>query len=127
MEKGTNTKIESMSPLLIVSDVENSIDFYGKQLGFTVDFTYEGFYAGIVKDGFSIHLKRGDPILKGRKLEKNSPVLQIIFSVLNLEELYEEFCAKPIEIIQPLRQMPYGKEFYIADPDRNIHAFLSTK
>jgi hypothetical protein len=29
-----------------------------------------------------------------------------------------------IEIIQPLRAMPYGKEFYIADPDGYIIGFL---
>lgn len=29
-----------------------------------------------------------------------------------------------IEIIQPLRTIPYGKEFYITDPDGYIIGFL---
>jgi hypothetical protein len=38
--------------------------------------------------------------------------------------LYEEFSNKSVEFAQSLRDMPYGKEFYVADPDANIIAFL---
>ena len=46
-----------MSPLLAVTDIKRAIEFYTEKLGFSVDFTYEDFYAGIVKDGHSIHFK----------------------------------------------------------------------
>ncbi|HTE34422.1 MAG TPA: glyoxalase superfamily protein [Chryseolinea sp.] len=110
-----------MSPLLPVADVERSIEFYTKKLGFSLDFKYEDFYAGIVKDGHSIHLKSGPP--PGNN-GKNKEDLDIIFSVDSIERLYEEVLSKSIEIIQLLRDMPYGREFYIADPDGNHIAFI---
>jgi hypothetical protein len=34
------------------------------------------------------------------------------------------FVLSEVIIVQPLRAMPYGKEFYIADPDGYILSFL---
>ena len=111
-----------MSPLLLVADINRSIEFYKKQLDFEIDFRYEDFYAGIVKDGHSIHLKVDEYSIKERKSKRNN-LDSIVFSVSNIEGLYEELSHRPVEIVQSLRDMPYGKEFYIADPDSNIIAF----
>jgi predicted enzyme related to lactoylglutathione lyase len=113
-----------MSPQLLVADIESSIEFYTKKLGFTVDFRFENFYVGISKDGYSIHLKSGKPSVEERKNKRNNEDLDIVFSVDGLEHLYEEYVKKSVEIIQPIQFMPYGKEFYIADPDGYIIAFL---
>ena len=113
--------LKKMSPQLPVANIEHSIEFYTKKLGFSLDFRYEDFYAGIVKDGYSIHLKWSIP--PGNNT-KNKEDLEITFSVDSIERLYTEVLGKSIEIVQPLRDMPYGKEFYIADPDGNHLAFL---
>lgn len=52
-------QIKKMSPQLLVSDIDRAIQFYTKKLCFAIDFRYEDFYAGIIKDGCSIHLKAG--------------------------------------------------------------------
>lgn len=113
--------LKKMSPQLQVASIENSIDFYTEKLGFSLEFRFEDFYAGLVKDGHSIHIKSGSPQENKRK---NMEDPEITFSVDRIEQLYEEVSDKSIVIIQPLRDMPYGKEFYIADPDLNIIAFL---
>lgn len=109
--------LKKMSPLLLVANIEQSIEFYTSKLGFSVDFRYEDFYAGIMKDAQSLHLKCGTPPGKGEELA-------VIFSVDNIERLYEEVQSKSVEIVQPLRVMPYGREFYLADPDGNRLAFV---
>jgi len=124
MDTITYSKIKKMSPQLLVADIAHSIEFYKKKLGFDVDFRYEDFYAGIIKDGCSIHLKSGEHSIEERKNKRNNETLDIIFSVDGIEDLYEELSNKSIEFIQPLRRMPYGKEFYVADPDGNIIAFI---
>lgn len=113
-----------MSPQLIVTDIVRSIDFYTKELGFEVEFRYEDFYAGIINNGYSIHLKSGKPSIEERKNKRNNEDLDIIFSIEGIEELYQEIVSSSAEIIQPLRTAPYGKEFYIGDPDGYIIAFL---
>ena len=113
-----------MSPQLLVADVERSIAFYTQKLGFTVDFRYEDFYAGIVREGFSIHLKRGKPSLEEKEGRRNNEDLAIVFSVDDIDGCYEELSNKSVAFVQTLREMPYGREFYVVDPDGYILAFL---
>ena len=124
MNTGTESKIKKMSPQFLVTDIEHSIEFYTKKLDFEVDFRYEDFYAGIIKDNYSIHLKSGKPSIEERKSKRENIHLDIVFSVEGVEDLYEELMNKSVEIVQPLCDRPYGKEFYIADPDGYILAFL---
>jgi predicted enzyme related to lactoylglutathione lyase len=112
---------KKMSPQLPVTHIEHSIEFYTQKLGFSLDFKYEDFYAGLVKDGHSVHLKSVSPPGNGGK---NKEDVEVIFSVDNIERLYGEVMGKSIEIVQILRNMPYGREFYIADPDGNRIAFI---
>ena len=124
MDAGNHPMIKKMSPQFLVADLERAIEFYTKKLGFAVDFRYEDFYAGITKDGFSIHLKTGQPLAGIRQLIKDSEHLDLIFLVEEIEWFYKELSRKAVEITQPLREMPYGREFYIADTDGYIIAFL---
>ena len=124
MDTITSSKIKKISPQLVVADLEHSIEFYTRKLGFTIDFRYQDFYAGISKDGCSIHLKAGKPLIDERKNKRINEDLDLKFSVDSIEKVYEELLERSIEIIQPLRDMPYGKEFYIIDPDSHVIAFL---
>jgi len=124
MSSLTYSRIKKMSPQLLVADIDRSIEFYTGTLGFDVDFRYEDFYAGIMKDGYSIHLKKGKPSKEERENRRNNEDLEIVFSVDGIEGLYEELSNKSVEFAQSLRVMPYGKEFYVADPDGNIIAFM---
>lgn len=119
-----SSKIKKMSPQLVVTDIEDSLDFYTKKLDFEIDFRYEDFYAGISKDGWSIHLKKGNPLIEERENKRINKDLDIVFSVDGIEQLYENYVNRSVEIIQPLRDMPYGKEFYVVDPDGYIISFL---
>jgi catechol 2,3-dioxygenase-like lactoylglutathione lyase family enzyme len=117
-------KIKKMSPQLLVTGINRSIEFFTKKLGFDLDFRYDDFYSGIIKEGYSIHLKLGTPSIEERENRTKNEDLDIIFSVDRIEDLFEQLSSKSVEFIQPLREKNYGKEFYIADPDGYIIAFL---
>ncbi len=116
----TSPVLKKMSPQLRVADLAAAIEFYTQKLGFTLDFRYEDFYAGIMRDGHSIHLKWVDC----PENEKDSDDLDIFFAVDNIEALYEVVQNKSVHILQPLREAPYGREFYIADPDGHHIGFV---
>ena len=116
-----------MSPQFLVTDLDRSIKFYQEKLGFDVEFRYEDFYVGIIKDGWSIHLKLGRPSLEERTNKRNHEDLDLTFSVDGIENIYEELSNKSVEFVQPLREVPYGKEFYITDPDGYILAFIEER
>jgi catechol 2,3-dioxygenase-like lactoylglutathione lyase family enzyme len=120
----TSSRVKKMSPQLLVSDIERSVAFYTKKLGFGLDFIYEDFYAGIIRDGFTIHLKSAEGLERRRKEDANNENPEIVFSVEGVEALYNEFVNNSVHITQSLRIQPYGKEFYVADPDGNILAFM---
>jgi predicted enzyme related to lactoylglutathione lyase len=120
-------RIKGMSPQFLVADLKRSIEFYTAQLGFKISFCYEDFYCGIIKEGHSIHLKSGKPAIEERTNKKNNQHLDITFSVEGVDYLYQDIKSKPVEIIQSLRDMPYGREFYISDPDGYVIAFLEER
>ena len=124
MDTITKPKITGMSPQFLVADLERSIEFYTQKLGFEVYFGYEDFYAGIRRDGHSIHLKLGKLTQEERMSRRNNEHLDITFSVEGVDALYEDFKMQSVEVTQQPRDMPYGREFYVSDPDGYILAFL---
>lgn len=60
-------QIANIIPQLRTTDLAASIAFYTTQLGFTLEFQYEDFYAGIRAGGRVVHLKlvdEADPSIK---------------------------------------------------------------
>jgi catechol 2,3-dioxygenase-like lactoylglutathione lyase family enzyme len=120
----TVPKIKGMSPLLLVADLDRSLAFYSERLGFELDFRYEDFYAGMAKGSFTIHFKCGRPDPAERENRKKNEDLDLVFAVSAIGELYSAMKGGPVPIVQPLREMPYGKDFYISDPDGYIISFI---
>src|SRR5262249_44953304 len=111
MNIAINAKMTGMSPQFLVADLNKSIEFYRAQLGFEVAFLYDDFYCGITRDGYSIHLKQADATAE-RGCRRTSGDLDITFTVEGIGYMYEDIKSRDVEIIQPLREMPYGTEFY---------------
>lgn len=116
--------LHCMSPLLVVSDLKRSIQFYTGSLGFELNFEHGGFYAGLGIGPHSIHLKAGTPSSSERQRRRENEDVDLIFGVKDLDGLYEQVCSQALEIVQPLRVMPYGREFYVSDPDGYVLAFF---
>lgn len=113
-----------MSPQLVVSDIGRSIQFYTEQLEFSINFRHEDFYAGVGCAGNSVHLKLGAPSKQEQERRRENEDVDIVFGVTDLDGLYKTVKAKEIHIVLPLREMPYGREFYIQDPDGYVLAFF---
>ena len=48
-------RVQSIAPQFLVDDLETARACYRDQLGFTIDFTYESFYAAVSRDGAGPH------------------------------------------------------------------------
>jgi len=118
-------KIAGLSPQLLVINLDKTIEYY-ELLGFEVNFRYEDFYASVKKDGYSINLKLGKPVKEERERRLEDEDLDIVFSVEDIDKLYDVLRAFPVNIVQPLREMPYGREFYLADPDGYLLGFIES-
>lgn len=74
MNESVLLRIQKMSPRFLVTDLDHSIAFYKDKLGFELEFRYEDFYAGIIKDGCSIHLKTEKPSKEERENKRASSI-----------------------------------------------------
>lgn len=122
-------QIIAVVPVLMSRDVGAALDFYRK-LGFELEFQdhpTQPRYAGILRDGVTLHLQWQDPAHWANSLDR--PMYR--FPVSDLDALYAEFQAAgalPASSQSPYRapaDTPWGtREFHLHDPDRNSLQFF---
>lgn len=116
--------LKYVAPVFRVADLARSLSYYRDQLGFEVEFTYEGFYASVLRDGCRIHLKCSSPLERDQTAFETAEHLDACFGVADAEVLASRFAAAGAAVCVPLRSVPYGKEFYVRDPDGHILGFI---
>lgn len=108
---------------LAVRDIQNSIDFYTKILGFTLHrIATDGKFA-IISFGHSILMlteEVGLPEPRFKGLE------EIRILVPDVDLVYEKVCERGGKVYKSLEDASYGlRTFYIKDPDGAIIKFAS--
>jgi len=122
----TPRSITFVAPVLQVSDLGRSIAYYRKQLGFDLEFEFAGFYASVLRDSCRVHLKCAERSGRDQKAFEVAENLDAYFDVVDAEALALEFAASGASISVGLRAMPYGREFYVRDPDGNVLGFIQS-
>ena len=116
--------ITAAAPQFLVERLEQSLAFYERRLGFSRDFVYEGFYAGVSRDGAVIHLKCAPKLDAERDHRRSGEHLDAYLSVTGIEELHAELVRRGAPITRPLERRPWGtRDFYVEDPDGYILCF----
>jgi catechol 2,3-dioxygenase-like lactoylglutathione lyase family enzyme len=92
-------------PTLAVSDIPAAADFYTKQLGFKLAFTWGDppAFAGVKLGGVQMFLSQGSP-------HPEAP--SVCFVVGDADELYEFHSASGVEIVVPPGDRDYGIRDY---------------
>ncbi|HEY7111383.1 MAG TPA: VOC family protein [Thermoanaerobaculia bacterium] len=116
--------IDSAAPQFLVEKLENSLAFYEQRLGFSTDFVYEGFYAGVSRDRAVIHLKCAPKLAADRAHRRAEEHLDASLKVTGVGDLYAELLGRGARITKPLERQPWGtREFHVEDPDGYILCF----
>ena len=105
-----------VAPVLRVPDLRRSLSYYRDELGFEIEFDYDGFYVGILRDGCRIHLQCAARPDRDQAAFEAAEHLDVCFAVEDAEALATSFAAADVAFSVPLRSMPYGREFYVRDP-----------
>jgi uncharacterized glyoxalase superfamily protein PhnB len=109
------------NPVFPVADVEASIDWYRRVLGFEPRVVNPPgdvpVYAVLYRDTVSIHLLRKDEAPHGL----TSPVQAQFWIDSGLDELFERVKSMGVETIQEPDDRPWGhRDFMVVDRDRNV-------
>ncbi|MCC7044549.1 MAG: VOC family protein [Acidobacteria bacterium] len=126
--------LTSLTPNLIVSNVEQSITFYRDTLGFDVQTTVPDLtpyvFAIITSGDVRIFLNSPEaavteyPVLGSRPL---GGTLTLFIEVTGIRDLYEQVKAR-VTIVMPIEVKWYGQtEFAFADPDGYVITLAERK
>ena len=101
--------------VLAVNDLEKSRDFYCRKLGFSEDFSVDGW--SFLSRG-ACRLRLGDcPDAQPISSSQDHSWFAYLH-VQDISELYEQYVKEGVEIWHPLAAKPWGmKEFAIVTPD----------
>jgi len=117
-------ELSHIAPVFRVKDLEQSIAYYRDRLGFDVEFVYEGFYGSVVRDGCHIHLQRGAWTPRDQAAFEKAESLDACIVVADAKRLSRNLSDAGVPFTVALREMPYGTEFYLRDPDGYILGFV---
>ncbi|MGV3617762.1 MAG: bleomycin resistance protein [Fimbriimonas sp.] len=115
----TVPELKVVSPVLVVSDVAASIEFFQSKLGFGKMFAFGApvEYGAMERGEVQIHLTRD--YSRGR-VGKGSCYV----SLYGVDALHEELQAKEVPITEAIGDRPYGmRDFYVEDLDGNTIGF----
>jgi len=113
-----------VAPVFRVTQLSRTIAYYREKLGFDLEFCYEGFYASVCREGCHVHLQCASPTPRDQLAFERAEHIDACFVVQAIEGLWTSIASVGAATTVPLRKMPYGKEFYIRDPDGYILGFI---
>ena len=101
-------QIENTIPVLAVSDLARSVDFYRRVLGFEVEWT-TATLCSVAKDRCSIMLESRDEISRGT-----------VWVGLDGSSIFQDIERSGATVLQPPTNRPWAYEMKVADPDGNV-------
>ncbi|WP_114492486.1 VOC family protein [Candidatus Ulvibacter alkanivorans] len=116
-----NEQFSHATTILLVSNMNTSLEFYTKQLEFKCTFSWMDpiTYAVLKRDGVSIHLSLSETTIK--KLQVH-PAISIF--VHDVDAVYNAFRTKNVEIYTPIGDRAYKmRDFDVLDPDGYMLTF----
>ena len=119
--------LKKLTPNLVVSSVEKSVEFYRDVLGFTVAMTVPDasplVFAGVQSGGVEIFLNAPGPAIEEYPAFANRPVggtLTLYIEVQGIKQLFDSLRSR-LHVVKPLEKKFYGvTEFAFEDPDEYV-------
>ena len=127
-EQGHRPNLHAAIPVIFVSNVKSSAEFFRDQLGFSIDFLHGNppFYGAVSRDEIVVHLRFVHEPVISRELREKEQLLSAFIAVENVKALFLEYKARGVDFVAALRREPWGgPTFTVRDPDGNWLCFSS--
>jgi predicted enzyme related to lactoylglutathione lyase len=112
----------SLAPVLHVSDLTRSLNFFTNILGFAEEFRYEDIYAGVHAGNTTLHLSLGGGA--HHRPVGGSNVYFFLNSPAEVDAYYATLKERGAALPREPQTYPYCmRDFSLSDPDGNILTF----
>ncbi|HEX3177355.1 MAG TPA: VOC family protein [Methylomirabilota bacterium] len=108
--------ISRVIPQLRTTDLTRSVQFYTTRLGFTLDFTYADFYAGVRAGSQVVHLKRVDEPDPSIASVERGDHFHLYLETDDVDAAAAALARHGVALVKPVHDTPWGtREFTIRD------------
>ena len=108
--------VSGVIPQLRTTSLDESIDFYVSKLGFTLEFRYSDFYAGIKVGAQSFHLKLVDSRDPSIAFVSEGDHLHLYFPTDDVNAEAERLMRKGVVLREGVAETEWGtREFWVDD------------
>ncbi len=119
---------KSVVPILHVSNVTRSAEFFRQILGFGVDFLYgePPFYGAVSRDDVCLHLRHVHATNFAELAAREPLLINASIEVSDVWALFDEFKARGADFAQAVVKQDWGgTDFHVRDPDGNAISFVT--
>ena len=108
--------VSNILPQLRTTDLARSIQFYTTQLGFTLEFEYEDFYAGVSVGGHTVHLKLVDAVDPSVEFVDRGDHFHLYIEVVDIDAAAAKLRENGVALERDVHETPWGsRELVIKD------------
>jgi catechol 2,3-dioxygenase-like lactoylglutathione lyase family enzyme len=116
VQTGTAVQINSVVTQLRTTDLARSIRFYTETLGFTLEFQYDDFYAGVRAGAHTVHLKLVDETDPSVEFVSRGEHFHLYIQVHDVAAAAEQLRERGVHFAKALHATEWGtREFVITD------------
>lgn len=109
-------QISSVVPQLRTTDLAASIDFYTITLGFTLEFQYDDFYAGVRSGSYVVHLKLIDAPDPSIAFVERDEHFHLYFGTTDVAGVADAMKRLGVPLVQDVHETAWGtRECIIRD------------
>ena len=108
--------ISSVIPQLRTTDLAASIEFYTTKLGFTLEFQYDDFYAGVRSGDYVVHLKLIDAPDPSIAFVDRDEHFHLYFQTADVSAVARDLERRGVRLVQDVHETAWGtRECIIKD------------
>jgi catechol 2,3-dioxygenase-like lactoylglutathione lyase family enzyme len=116
--------ITGIVPQLRTTDMASSIRFYTEKLGFSVEFSYQDFYAGIRAGDQIFHLKLVDEKDPSIRYVDEGEHFHLYLQTNGVAELATLLKARGVELVKDVHETPWNTREFVIHDDQGHTLYL---
>lgn len=116
--------ITGLAPQLHTTDMASSIRFYTETLGFSVEFTYQDFYAGLRVGGQVFHLKLVTDRDPSIAWVEEGGHFHLYLNTTNVAEFASRLRALGVPLVRDVHETPWGTREIVIHDDQGHTVYL---